>query len=169
MKQAIAGVVPSQSQEVTVTIEWPTIAATGLGRFLGRFYRIRAGVGMFTVGRIAMLLTWPLGLFLFFWMLAPWSLRRYRLTNRRIIIEKGPKFKVDQFADLDRFDDIDIVVRPGQAWYPAGDMIFRLGPVEKLRLIGVGYPETFRMTCLKSHQSYVGVRKATGNPVLAGA
>jgi hypothetical protein len=169
MKQAIAGVVPSQSQEATVTIEWPTIAATGLGRFLGRFYGIRAGVGMFTVGRIAMLLTWPLGLFLFFWMLAPWSLRRYRLTNRRIIIEKGPKFKVDQFADLDRFDDIDIVVRPGQAWYPAGDMIFRLGPVEKLRLIGVGYPETFRMTCLKSHQSYVGVRKATGNPVLAGA
>ncbi len=92
MKQAIAGIAPSQTQEVTVTIEWPTIAATGLGRFLGRLYGIKAGIGMFTMGRLFMALTWPLGLLLFFAMLAPWSVRRYRLTNRRVILEAGPKF-----------------------------------------------------------------------------
>jgi hypothetical protein len=162
MKQAIAGVVPSQSQEVTVTIEWPTIAATGLGRLLGRLYGIKAGFWIFTFGRLFLLLTLPLGLAMYFGMLAPWSLRRYRLTNRRLIIEKGPKFKVDQYVDLDRFDAIDIDVRPGQAWYPAGDMIFRLGQIQTLRLIGVGYPETFRAVCLKAHQAYVGVRKAVG-------
>ena len=48
---------------------------------------------------------------MYFGMLAPWSLRRYRLTNRRLIIEKGPKFKVDQYVDFDRFDAIDIDVR----------------------------------------------------------
>ncbi len=162
MKQAIAGVVPSQSQEVTVTIEWPTIAATSLGRFLGRLYGIKAGFWIFTFGRLFMLLTWPLGLMLFFGMLAPWSLRRYRLTNRRLIVEKGPKFKTERYVDLSRFDQIEIEVRPGQGWYPAGDMVFKLGPVETLRITGVGYPETFRATCMKAHQAYVGVRKAVG-------
>ena len=79
-----------------------------------------------------------------------------------MIVEAGPKFKPQKSVDLDRFDAIDIDVRPGQAWYPAGDMIFRLGPVETFRLEGVGYPEVFRVTCLKAHQAYVGVRKATG-------
>ncbi|HTQ38492.1 MAG TPA: PH domain-containing protein [Pirellulales bacterium] len=162
MKQAIAGVAPSQLQEVTVTIEWPTIAATGLGRFLGRLYAIRAGFWIFTLGRLFMGLTLPIGLFLFFWMLAPWNVRRYRLTNRRVIVEAGAKFKPEQFVDLNRFDAIAIEVRPGQGWYPAGDMIFKLGPVETLRLAGVGYPEAFRATCLKAHQAYVGVRKAVG-------
>jgi hypothetical protein len=162
MKQAIAGVAPSQTSEVTVTIEWPTIAATGLGRFLGRLYGIRAGVWIFTLGRLFLGLTLPIGLFLFFWMLAPWNVRRYRLTNRRLIVEGGAKFKPQQYVDLNRFDSIQIDVRPGQAWYPAGDLIFKLGQIETLRITGVGYPEVFRMTCLKAHQAYVGVRKAVG-------
>jgi hypothetical protein len=162
MKQAIAGVAPSQLQEVTMTIEWPTIAATGLGRFLGRLYGIKAGFWIFTVGRLFLGLTLPIGLFLFFWMLAPWNVRRYRLTNRRIVVEAGAKFKPQQYVDLNRFDSIVIDVRPGQAWYPAGDMIFKLGPVETLRLEGVGYPDVFRATCMKAHQAYVGVRKAVG-------
>jgi hypothetical protein len=162
MKQAIAGMSPSQSQEVTVTIEWPTIAAMGIGRLLGRLYEIKTGFWIFTIGRLFLGLTIPIGLVLFFWMLAPWSVRRYRLTNRRIVVEAGPKFRPQQYADLDHFDNIEIEVRPGQAWYPAGDMIFKLGQVETLRLTGVGYPEAFRATCLKAHQAYVGVRKAMG-------
>ncbi len=73
-------------------------------------------------------------------MLAPWNVRRYRLTNRRVVVEAGAKFKPQQYADLDHFDRIDIEVRPGQAWYPAGDMVFKLGQVETLRLVGVGLP-----------------------------
>jgi hypothetical protein len=160
MKQAIAGIAPSQTSEVTVTIEWPTIAATGLGRSLGRMYAIKAGWWIFSVGRCIMLATLPIGLFLFFWMLAPWNVRRYRLTNRRLIVEAGGNFKPQQYVDLDRFDSIAIEVRPGQAWYPAGDMIFKLGPVETLRIEGVGYPETFKATCMKAHQAFVGVKKA---------
>jgi hypothetical protein len=160
MKQAIAGIAPSQTSEVTVTIEWPTIAATGMGRMLGRLYEIKAGFWIFTFGRLFMGLTVPIGLFLFFWMLAPWNLQRYRLTNRRVILEKGPKFRAEMFVDLDRFDRIEIDVRPGQGWYPAGDLIFKLGNIETFRLEGVGHPETFRTICMKSHQAYVGVRKS---------
>lgn len=141
-------------------VEWPTIAATGLGRFLGRLYGIQAGFGMFRLGRLFMGLTIPVALLLYFAMLAPWSVRRYRLTNRRLIIESGPRFRVDQYVDLDRFDAIDIVVRPGQEWYPAGDLVFRLGQIETLRLAGIGRPDVFRAVCLKANQAYVGVRKA---------
>ncbi|HZZ30244.1 MAG TPA: PH domain-containing protein [Pirellulales bacterium] len=180
MKQAIAGVIPSQLTEATVTIEWPTIAATGLGRFLGRLYAIRAGFWIFTLGRLVMALTMPIGLLLFFWMLAPGVARRYRLTNRRVIVENGPKvsdalialvtlwrkgrpsWTAARYVDLDRFNTIEIEVRPGQEWYPAGDLVFKLGNVETLRLTGVGHPDVFRATCLKAHQAYVGVRKAIG-------
>lgn len=160
MKQAIAGVAPSRTSEVTVTIEWPTIAATGLGRFLGRLYGIQAGFWIFTLGRLFMGLTIPIGLFLYFWMLAPWNLQRYRLTNRRVILEKGPKFRPEMFVDLDRFDRIEIEVRAGQGWYPAGDLIFKLGNVETFRVQGIGYPDVFRAICMKSRQAYVGVRKS---------
>jgi hypothetical protein len=115
---------------------------------------------MFTLGRLFMGLTIPVALFLFFWMLAPFNVQRYRLTNRRVIWEKGPKFRAEMFVDLDRFDRIEIDVRPGQGWYPAGDMIFKLGNVETFRLEGVGYPDVFRAICMKSRQAYVGVRKS---------
>ena len=60
---------------------------------------------------------------------------------------------------LDRFDSIDVVVEPGQAWYKAGDLVFRLGPVETFRIAAVPRPETFRQTCLKANMSFVGVKK----------
>jgi hypothetical protein len=85
---------------------------------------------------------------------------RYRLTNRRVIIERGLAAREEQYVDLDRFDAIDVVVLPGQEWYPAGDLIFRRGTVETFRLRGVMRPETFRQTCMKAHQAFVGVRKA---------
>jgi hypothetical protein len=63
-------------------------------------------------------------------------------------------------VSLDRFDAIDIVVEPGQAWYKAGDLVFRQGAVETFRIWGVPRPETFRQTILKANMSFVGVQKA---------
>jgi hypothetical protein len=92
---------------------------------------------------------------------------RYRLTNRRVIVERGINPKIEQYVDLNRFDTIDVEVDPGQEWYAAGDLIFRRGPVETLRLSGVSRPESFRQTCLKVRQSYVSV--AAAQPEVAGA
>ena len=63
-------------------------------------------------------------------------------------------------VSLDKFDAIEVVVQPGQDWYPAGDLIFRLGATETFRLAGVSRPESFRQTCLKAQLSHVGVQKA---------
>jgi len=139
---------------------WPSVASTALGRSLGRVYRIRDGFGPVSIGRLALLATIPLGLMLYLSMRIPWAIRRYRLTNRRVMIERGINPKVEQYVDLDRFDAIDLVVSPGQEWYAAGDLVFRRGAIETLRLSGVSRPESFRQTCLKTRQAYVGAAAA---------
>jgi hypothetical protein len=160
MKQAIAGVTPAQVGEATIMTVWPSIAATGIGRLFGRLFGIRAGVGFLTVGNMIALASIPIMLPLYFFRKVPFWVQRYRLTNRRVIVERGVAGRIEQFVDLDRFDAIDVIVQPGQEWYPAGDLIFRRGATETFSLRGVLRPETFRQTCLKAHQAYVGVRKA---------
>ncbi|MDO7678389.1 MAG: PH domain-containing protein [Pirellulales bacterium] len=160
--QPIAGVSPPDSLEVTIMTVWPSVAATSVGRWLGRLYSIRFGIGPFSLGRLALVPSIPLVLPLYLSMRLPWAIQRYRLTNRRVIIECGINPRVEQFVDLNRFDAIDIDVRLGQAWYPAGDLVFRRGAIETLRLAGVRRPESFRQVCLKVRHSYVSVAQAIG-------
>jgi hypothetical protein len=155
--QIISGVVPPAVAEATVMTVWPSVGSTGLGRALGRLYRIKSGLGPISVGRLALLATIPLGMMLYLSLRLPWAIRRYRLTNRRVTVERGVSPQVEQYVDLDRFDAIDLVVQPGQEWYDCGDLVFRRGPIETLRLPGVSRPEPFRQTCLKVRQSYVSV------------
>ena len=158
--QAISGVVPPGVAEATVMTVWPSVGSTTLGQVLGRLYRIRSGLGPISVGRLALLATIPVGLMLYLSLRLPWAIRRYRLTNRRVTIERGISPQVEQYVDLDRFDAIDLVVQPGQEWYDCGDLVFRRGQIETLRLPGVSRPEPFRQTCLKVRQSYVSVAAA---------
>ena len=164
-QQPISGVTPPAVAEATVMTVWPSVAATAGGRALGRLYGIEAGVGPVSVGRLALLATIPAGLALYLSLRLPWAIRRYRLTNRRVIVERGVNPVVEQYADLDRFDAIDVVVRPGQEWYAAGDLVFRKGQVETLRLPGVSRPESFRRTCLEARQGYVAVSALQSQPV----
>jgi hypothetical protein len=174
MTQPIAGVAPTQFQEVTAMTVWPSLSATAPGRFWGRLYAIDVGFPIFgvplTIGRLMALASIPFMLALYFLMRLPrfpgvligiknpwcWV---YRLTNRRVVVENpfGAEIKS---VSLDRFDAIDIVVEPGQAWYKAGDLVFRQGAVETFRISGVPRPETFRHTILKANMSFVGVQKA---------
>jgi hypothetical protein len=174
MIQPVAGVAPTQLQEVTVMTVWPSLSATSFGRLWGRLFAIEAGFALFgvpiTVGRLMALASIPFMLALYFLMRLPrfpgviigisnpwcWV---YRLTNRRVVMENpfGAEIKS---VSLDRFDAIEVVVEPGQGWYKAGDLVFRQGAVETFRIWGVPRPETFRQTCLKANMSFVGVQKA---------
>ena len=171
MGQAIAGVAPAQDAEVTSMVVWPGLTALStppfgrLGCTLGRLYSIRTGVGnIFTLGNFFVIASIPLALQMFIAGLLPGLARRYVLTNRRVIVERkqfswSSKWVEEMAVGLDNFDAIDVVVLPGQAWYPAGDLVFRKGDVETFRLLGVMRPETFRRTCLKAHASFVGVQQ----------
>ena len=157
-KQPIAGVTPPETREVTVMTVYPTLAATAPGRLMGRLCRVQVGYGFFTLGKLFALLLIPFAIGLFAMMLAPGVMRRYKLTNRRVILQKGWKGVDERWVDFDRFDAIDVEVLPGQEWYPAGELIFRRGNVETFRLSGVSRPETFRHTCLAARRGYLGAR-----------
>lgn len=153
----IAGVSPPEVTETTVMTVWPSVASTGVGRMLGKLYGLRGGVGALTLGRVALIATIPLGLMLYLSMRLPWRFTRYRLTNRRVLVEEGVNPTVRQFVDLNGFDAIDVQVEPGQEWFAAGDLVFRRGAVGVLRLAGVSRPEAFRRTCLETRQSFTAV------------
>jgi len=156
MKQPIAGVAPAETREVTVMTVFPTLAATATGRLMGRLCNVRAGYGFFTLGKLFAVLLIPFAVPLFVYTLLPFVMRRYRLTNRRVVIQKGLRAIDERWVDFDRFDSIDVEVLPGQEWLPAGDLIFRRGTLETFRLKGVARPETFRRTCLATRRGYQG-------------
>lgn len=157
----IAGVSPAEVREVTVMTVWPSNAKFGLGRLLGRWYaKTWPDIYIFRLGNLIALLSIPVALLLFFMRIAPFIGTRYRLTNRRIVVERGLSGKEDKAVDLDRFDSIQIVVQPGQAWYDAGDLVFKLGNVETFRLEGVSRPAAFRETCFKGHLAHKGVKQS---------
>lgn len=160
MKQAIAGVNPAEFGEVTVMTVWPSVARWTLGRTLGKLYEIKTGIFIFTVGNFVALASIPVALVLYLAQVAPFIGVRYRLTNRRIVVQTGLQSKESRSIELDRFDSIQIEVRPGQAWYDAGDLIFRSGKVEVFRLEGVSRPAAFRQCCLKTWTAHVSVKQA---------
>lgn len=164
VKQAIAGVAPSQLSEVTVMTVWPTMGSLLPGRWLGMLYdrKVTTGLGnVLSLRNLLILITIPGALKLFAWLIAPIRCRRYRLTNRRVVIQRGYLAKDVMSVGLDQFDSIETEVLPGQAWFRCGDLVFKRGGIEVFRLAGVSRPETFRHTCLKAHMSYVGVQAAT--------
>ena len=73
--------------------------------------------------------------------------------------------QVEQYVDLNRFDAVDLVVQPGQEWYYCGDLVFRRGQIETLRLSVVTRAEPFRQACLKVRQAYVSVAEAQPEPM----
>ncbi len=175
MSQAIAGVYPDTESEVTVMTVWPSIAATSFGRWWGRRFENELGITLLgvpiTVGRLMALVSIPFVLPLFFHMLIPRlpfvlfgvsnsGCRRYRLTNRRIVVEQGFGGGEQQSVSLDRFDSVEVEVLSGQGWFPAGDLVFRNGQIETFRLSGVPNPQPFAATCLKAHAGFVGVQQA---------
>ncbi len=175
MGQTNVGETSATEKELTVMTVWPTLAATSYGRWWGRRYENPWGFTLFgvpiTVGRITALLSIPFILPVYFHMLAPRlpfivfgfsnsACRRYRLTDQRILVEHAFGDGEQQSVSLARFDSIEIEVLPGQAWYPAGDLVFRNGSTETFRLAGVPHPEPFRQTCMKTRAGFLGVQQA---------
>lgn len=156
----IAGVSPAELSETTVMTVWPSNAYFTVGQILGQAYDWKfPDVYFFRIGRLVALASIPVALVLFFMRILPFIGIRYRLTNRRVIVEQGIMGKEVKSVELDRYDNIDVLVRPGQSWYDAGDLIFKMGNTETFRLEGVSRPDAFRSTCIKAQMGYAGVKK----------
>jgi hypothetical protein len=161
MKQAIAGVTPAESAEATVTTVWPSIGAYPSGQALGRLCGIRwPGVYFFQLGNLFALLGIPLALVLYFCRIAPGTAVRYVVTNRRVIVQRGLDSKESRSIAFHAFDEVFVDVRPGQAWYPAGDLVMRQSGKEVFRLGGVSWPEGLRQTILKARTASLSVQQS---------
>ena len=168
MSQAIAGVAPVESAETTVMTIWPSVAGMRflgipVGKLLGRLLNIKAGFYIFTVGNLIALLAIPVGIFLYLQRVGPLVAMRYRVTNKRVMVERGLTAVEERSIAFDQFDNIQVEIDPGDEWYKAGDLVFRQGEVERFRLEGVSRPESFRQVCWKSREAFVGVQAALGN------
>ncbi len=155
---------------------WPSISALPIGQFLGRLYQLGPRVSLlripFRPGWLIALATVPVALFLYFNKIVPripfvllgfsnpWC-RRYRLTTERVMAEnpfdalsaKASDRAVKASVDLRGFDAIELEQQPGQEWYRAADLVFKLEGKEVLRLAGVPHAEAFRQTCNKAQLS----------------
>jgi hypothetical protein len=160
MKQAIAGLALPDLGEATSMVVWPTIGATRAGRLVGQLCAIGSDSGrFFTAGKVMAVVCIPLALAVFVWNLLPYVMRRYRLTNKRIVVHRGYSGAEERAIDLDGFEEIEIVRLPGQQWLGSGDVTFQRAGQEAFRLPGVSRPEAFAQVCLKAHKAYVSVRE----------
>lgn len=139
---------------------WPTIGAFPLGRKVGHLCGLSAGIGkFFTLGKLMALATIPVSLGLFFWRLTPGVAKRYVLTTKRVVVQKGLGAVDAEAIDLGDFDTIAVEVLPGQEFLRAGDLVFQADGNEVLRLPGVQHPEVFRQACLRGQQAVQAVSK----------
>ena len=158
MTQANSDTAPPQQPEVTAMVVWPTIGATALGRWVGRMCGVKIGFGgFFTLGKLFALATIPVSLAVFAWQLMPLVCRRYRLTDRRIIVQKGLGAIDGRAIGLDEFDAIDVEVLPGQQWLHAGELLFKREGTEVFRLSGVSRAEVFGRICLEVRAALISV------------
>jgi len=99
------------------------------------------------------LVTIPVSLGVFAWQLLPVVMRRYCLTSRRVVVQKGLTRIEERSIGLDEFDTIEIRVLPGQQWLRTGELVFLRDGRDVFRLSGVSRPLVFREICLKQQNT----------------
>jgi hypothetical protein len=158
--QAISGV--SAGTEAEIMTAYPSLAATGLGRTLGR---VCAAVPLKTNGvpwwrLLPAMLLWPivvplaLCVALALYVVTKLFGQRFVLTNRNVQVRQ--MIGVRMYAQAPLLDIKDIVIResPGQAYYNAADLVILGGDGKTLiRLEGVQRPVVFRQTILEARDA----------------
>ena len=161
-RQAVAGLTAPQTSEALIRETWPTVVDANAGA---------AALGKKLINSIVLApLGWLLMAPLYFKKILPYFARRYTLTNRRIMIQRGLKPKPAQEVALADIDDVRLV--PGSF-----DQFFETGTLEvvakgqvALTLTGVPEPESFRWAIVNACAAWVpGKSKIVGAFIPASA
>jgi len=157
--QAISGV--SAGVENDMMTVYPSIAATGVGRMLGRLYDcipIRIN-GVKLSNLLFPLPTAPLTLLLYIGgkLAGP----RIVLTNRRVTVCSSLGERLLFGVALPEIDEIDVEQRDGQAFFRAADLVlYDAGGSVLGRLEGVPHAEIFRQTILEARDAQMSTADA---------
>ncbi|MDG1894164.1 MAG: PH domain-containing protein [Fuerstiella sp.] len=141
--QAISGV--SASSEAVVMTEYPSLASSGVGQFLGNLYEsvpVRP-FGLMKLSHVFALLTVPIGLPLYFLQKAFGE--RYVLTNRNVQVWTARRTRMLSSAALADVVDVELEQQPGQVFYQASDIHLKAASGETiLTLKGVKDAGSFK-------------------------
>jgi hypothetical protein len=152
-RQAVTGVMPPQLGEAMIREAWPTVleAQSGVARLAHTLIKtvVLAPLG------------WLLLLPLFGKRLLPFLSKRYTLTNRRLMVQRGLRPKPAQEIALADIDEVRLVPDSFDRFYLSGTLeVLSKGQVA-LTLPGVPEPEGFRHAVVNAVKAWVPA-KATG-------
>src|SRR5207245_3885789 len=149
-KQVFTGLVPPQAGEAIVREVWPSIMAAP----------VPAAMLAATLGRIlnrsiiGAPLAWLLLIPVYFSKVLPFLAKRYTLTNRRVMTQRGLLPKPTHQVALAHIDDIKIRPNVNSDFYRAADLDVIANGKVALTLHGVPDPETFRQAILNACKAW---------------
>lgn len=159
--QAVTGVIAPQTAEAQIRATWPAVtdASSGLANLGAKLIKTRI------LAPLAWLLLAPL----YFKKILPFIAKRYTLTNRRVMIQRGLKPKPVQEVKLADIDEVRIVESSFSPFYKAADLeIVSAGKVV-LTLGGVPEPEAFRRSIENAVMAWVPGKTKSLRVILASA
>lgn len=157
-KQPILGL--SASHENIVTTIWPSVASSGIGRFLGMLMDFSPAKIPFTNIPITNAIFAPLTapLFAMGYVSEKVLGNKYVVTNRSVQIWSSIRTHLVGEVSLNDIVDVEVVVESGQAFFHAGDIqLIGANGVPALTLKGVNRPNVFKQTILKARNARMQV------------
>jgi hypothetical protein len=144
--QAVTGVVSPQTSEAMIREVWPSVTTSSGIATLGE--KLIRSIVLAPLG-------WLLMIPIYFWKLAPFFARRYTLTNRRIMIQRGLKPTPREQVALADIDEVRLDRASANAFFRAATLdIISKGQVA-LKLPGVPDPESFRAAIRNACMAWV--------------
>jgi hypothetical protein len=158
--QIVPGLVPPQLDEAVIRTVWPSVAAfpgpASLGRVLMRSV-VLAPLG------------WLLLAPLYFLKVLPGFGRRFVLTNRRVMFQKGLRFQPVEQISLADIDEIRVQPDANSDFYRTANLEIVSKDRVALVLRGVPGPEAFRHAILNACKAWVPGKSAMERFVPASA
>jgi Bacterial PH domain len=144
--QAVAGLTTPEFSEARLRIVWPTVAANFAIASLGK-------------ALIKTILLAPIGWIVmaggYFGKVLPILGRRYLLTNRRVVVQKGWSHRAGGEMALAQIDEIRVVPDSNSEFFRSATVeLIHEGKVA-LTLPGVREPEAFRQAVLNACAAWV--------------
>ncbi|HMC66754.1 MAG TPA: PH domain-containing protein [Gemmataceae bacterium] len=146
-KQAVTGLIPPQVGEAVIRIVWPSVAAIPPVARLGQTL-MRSIIG----APLAWLLLAPF----YFKKVLPFLATRYMLTNRRLMIQRGLKFKPTQAVALADIDDVRVKTDDNSEFYRSATLEIMSKDRVVMTLPAVPGYESFRHAIINACRAFAG-------------
>lgn len=151
-QQAVTGVVPPEIAEARVREVWPSVASAPAIAALG--LKLTNTIILAPLGWLIMSLT-------YFAKLLPFTMRRYALTNRRLMIRSGWAAAPSKEIALDKIDDVKLIRDGNTEFFRAANLDIISGGQTVMTLPGVPDPEGFRHAILHTRNAWVPAKAKT--------